>query len=206
MRVTGRPRQATTRSARRTGLLLIAACLTGLLAAVSIPMLIGDEPTDRGSYPVPGLGLRKRELLAAGGNSLDLATAMLETETMTTRYPYGDGKQGDAANFGVFKQNWFMIRRSWPAFRDATSGDYARGAALNDDLRLDVAVLHAAQQRWPMEIWFGGHRNGQTGLQQPASPDVVRYRDAVYWIRDRIDADPAHLSDDTRFWVHVPAI
>jgi hypothetical protein len=35
-----------------------------------------------------------------------------------------------------------------------------------------------------MEIWFGGHRNGQTGLQQPESPDVDRYRDAVYWIRD----------------------
>jgi hypothetical protein len=37
-----------------------------------------------------------------------------------------------------------------------------------------------------MEIWFGGPRNGQTGLQQAESPGVVRYRHAVYWIRDRI--------------------
>ena len=204
--MTPRPRPATAHGGRRTGLLLVAACLTGLLAAVSIPLLVGDEPTDRGSYPVPGLGQRKQELLAAGADSLDLAMAMLETETMTAQYPYGDGKRGDAANFGVFKQNWFMIRQSWPAFRDAAAEDYARGAALNEELRLDVAVLHAAQQRWPMEIWFGGHRNGQTGLRQPESPDVVRYRDAVHWIRDRIDADPAHLTDDVRFWVHVPAI
>ena len=29
---------------------------------------------------------------------------MMETEDMTTNYPYGDNKSGDAANFGIFKQ------------------------------------------------------------------------------------------------------
>jgi hypothetical protein len=29
---------------------------------------------------------------------------------MTTDYTYGDGKTEDAANFGLFKQNWGMLR------------------------------------------------------------------------------------------------
>ena len=32
-----------------------------------------------GSYTVPGLGVRKQAILGAGGNTLDLAIAMLET-------------------------------------------------------------------------------------------------------------------------------
>lgn len=31
-------------------------------------------------------------------------------EGMTTDYTYGDGKTYDAANFGLFKQNWGMLR------------------------------------------------------------------------------------------------
>ncbi len=44
---------------------------------------------DRGSYTVGGLGSRKQAILGAGGNTLDLAIAMLETERMTTDYTYG---------------------------------------------------------------------------------------------------------------------
>lgn len=45
---------------------------------------------DRGSYTVSGLGSRKQAVLNAGGNTLDLAIAMLETEGMNTNYPYGE--------------------------------------------------------------------------------------------------------------------
>lgn len=34
---------------------------------------------DRGQYTVPGLGARKKAILKAGGNTQDLAIAMLET-------------------------------------------------------------------------------------------------------------------------------
>lgn len=44
---------------------------------------------DRGEYTVPGLGSRKQAILNAGGNTLDLAIAMLETEQMSTDYTYG---------------------------------------------------------------------------------------------------------------------
>ena len=66
-------------------------------------------------YPVDGLSKRKEALLAASGDLLDLAVAMQEIETMRASphkdYPYGDCKDGDAANFGIFRQNWWMIRK-----------------------------------------------------------------------------------------------
>lgn len=46
-------------------------------------------PGDRGSYTVSGLGSRKQAILNAGGNTLDIAIAMLETERMQTNYAYG---------------------------------------------------------------------------------------------------------------------
>ncbi|HEX8627381.1 MAG TPA: carbohydrate-binding domain-containing protein, partial [Catenuloplanes sp.] len=48
-----------------------------------------------GSYSVGGLGARKRAITAAGGDAVDLAVAMLETDNMGTNYPYGDNKSGD---------------------------------------------------------------------------------------------------------------
>jgi len=44
----------------------------------------------QGSYTVPGLGARKKAIFAAGGTSLDLAIAMLETENLGTDYTYGE--------------------------------------------------------------------------------------------------------------------
>ena len=40
----------------------------------------------------------------------------------------------------------------------------------------------------------------------PDAQDIAHYRDAVSWIRDRIDADGANLGNDTRFWADVPAL
>lgn len=84
---------------------------------------------DSGSYTVPGLGARKQAILGAGGNTLDIAIAMLESfvlaiptrgthntdkacrDRIATDYAYGDNKVNDSANFGVFKQNWGMLRQ-----------------------------------------------------------------------------------------------
>ena len=83
-----------------------------ILAATILTLVAGAAAQDdRGQYTVPGLGARKAAILGAGGNTLDLAIAMLETDTMKTDYAYGDNKVNDAANFGVFKQNWGMLRR-----------------------------------------------------------------------------------------------
>lgn len=64
----------------------------------------GNSGKGCGVYQVNGLGARKQAVRNAGGNVLDLAIAMMETEGMTTNYAYGDNKSGDSANFGIFKQ------------------------------------------------------------------------------------------------------
>jgi hypothetical protein len=134
-----------------------------------------------------------------------MAIAMLETEHMLADYIYGDGKTGDAANFGIFKQNWLMIRSSWSPFVTLGAADYNRGAALNTSLSLDIQVLHASQANYG-NLWWAGHRNGATGLGTPGTLDIALYREAVTWIENQMSSNSAHLTDDIRFWVAIPAI
>jgi hypothetical protein len=77
-------------------LIVLSSILSGVLAAPT--PTIGEAPSavlavakraSSGSYTVSGLGSRKQAVLSAGGNSLDLAIAMLETENMSTNYAYG---------------------------------------------------------------------------------------------------------------------
>jgi hypothetical protein len=51
---------------------------------------------------------------------------------MTTDYTYGDGKYSDAANFGLFKQNWGMLRvcASRYGFVGQSEGQWNNGALL----------------------------------------------------------------------------
>lgn len=143
---------------------------------------------------------------SAGGNSLDLAVAMLETDTMTADYAYGDNKSGDAANFGIFKQNWLMLRSACSSFSGQGESQYNNGAALNSNLGQDVSCLHQSQNHYGISTWFAGHRNGSSGLSNPNTTDINNYKTAVYWIQSQIDSNSANLSNDTRFWVQVPAI
>lgn len=161
---------------------------------------------DRGSYTVSGLGARKQAILNNGGGIWDIAIAMLETETLTTNYVYGDGKSYDSANFGIFKQNWFMLRSSTPEFKGFTTNDYNTGAILNSNLKEDIKTRQESQNYYGADKWFGGHRNGETGLNNPYTQDITNYKNAVNWIHDQLASDSKYLSDDTRFWVNVPAI
>lgn len=109
--------------------ILSFVAITSLTAASPVAL---DARADRGSYTVSGLGSRKQQVLNAGGNSLDLAIAMLETDNMNTNYVYGDGKTQDAANFGIFKQNWGMLREcaSRAGFRGQSQANWNNGAKL----------------------------------------------------------------------------
>lgn len=101
-------------------------------ALVLFTALASAQEDPRGNYQVDGLGSRKGEVLAAGGTTLDLAIAMLESENMGTDYAYGDNKQDDAANFGIFKQNWYMLRQcaSSAGFVGQSTADWNNGALL----------------------------------------------------------------------------
>lgn len=61
-----------------------------VLTALSLAAGAVAAPGDRGHYTVSGLGTRKQAILNAGGNTLDLAIAMLEDEHMQTDYTYGE--------------------------------------------------------------------------------------------------------------------
>jgi hypothetical protein len=167
---------------------------------------VDAAPADRGAYTIAGLSQRKQALLGAGGTTHDMAIAMLETEHMSAaEYPYGDSKQSDSANFGIFRQNWHMIRNSVPQYSSATAANYSWGSALNTNLSWDVQVLHASQTHFGAR-WFAGHRNGESGLLNPAGADISRYRNAVQWIFTELNLHPAYRTDDTRVYVDVPPI
>ncbi|KAJ5441408.1 hypothetical protein N7491_003814 [Penicillium cf. griseofulvum] len=160
----------------------------------------------RGNETIVGLGVRKQEVVGAGGNTRDLAIAMLETKTMTTDYTYGDGKSGDATNFGIFKQNWFILRHSASEFLEQTVADVDNGAILNSDLGKDIQARHEGEEHYGFETWFSGHRNGESGINNPGTEDIKGYIDAIAWIQQQIESDEKYQSDDTRFWVDVQAI
>jgi hypothetical protein len=71
----------------------VAILLAGVAAAAPTSSLSSNDlvarEDRRGSYTVSGLGSRKQAILQAGGNTLDIAIAMLETENMQTNYAYG---------------------------------------------------------------------------------------------------------------------
>jgi hypothetical protein len=56
------------------------------------------------------------------------------------------------------------------------------------------------------DLWFAGHRNDQSGLSNPYTQDITNYKNAINWIESQLASDTKYLSDDTRFWVSVPAI
>jgi hypothetical protein len=161
---------------------------------------------DNGKYIVNGIGIRKQEILNNGGGVWDISIAMLETDYLNTNYTYGDGKKYDSANFGIFKQGWFMIRTSTKEFKKYTSSDYNKGSILNNNLKNDIKIRQESQNYYGPDKWFGGHRNGETGLNDPYTQDITNYKNAVNWIHEQLSSDPKYLYDDTRFWVKVKAI
>ncbi|HKB30705.1 MAG TPA: hypothetical protein VKD26_07690 [Streptosporangiaceae bacterium] len=180
-----------------------------------------------GSYTVSGLGARKQEVLAAGGTVLDLSVAMEETATMRTSYypyvanpymdnpyrvnpyednPYGDNKTGDSTNFGIFKQNWMIIRTGCNKYKGQTAAQYNNGAALNSDLQQDVTCMNQDQSHYGQSQWIAGHRAGASGLKNPNTTDINRYKTAIYWIQGQLYAKPQDQRNDTRYWVYVPSL
>lgn len=176
-------------------------------SALTCPIASDGSTMSCGSYTVSGLGGRKQQVLGAGASVLDLAVAMLETDTMqASSYAYGDGKTADSANFGIFKQNWYMLRTSCGQFQGQTTSEWNNGAVLNSNLSEDLACINQGQGHYGISLWFAGHRDGQTGLGNPNTADINNYKTAVYWIESQLNSSSANLSNDTRFWVSVPAI
>jgi hypothetical protein len=52
------------------------------------------------------------------GGTLAIAIAMQETSDLLCTYNFGDGKDGDSANFAIYKMNWGMISKCASALAD----------------------------------------------------------------------------------------
>ncbi|KAG2198864.1 hypothetical protein INT46_008421 [Mucor plumbeus] len=180
--------------------------LKSLFLFFAVSTVTAATAAKNGNYTVNGLGQRKQEILNSGGAVFDLAIAMLETDDLSTDYPYGDNKSGESTNFGIFKQNWLMLRTSASQFKGQSAGDVKNGEVLNKDLKADIKARQESQEFFGTTKWFAGHRNGQSGLDNPDTEDIHNYMDGVNWIRDQLASDKKYLSDDTRFWVDVVAI
>lgn len=92
-----------------------------------------------------------------------------------------------------------MIRSTSSTFSGQSESQYNNGAQLNKNLNLDVTTRKNAQNYYGWDKWAGGHRNGQTGLNNPNTNDINLYKTAVLWIQKQLDSNSKYLSDDTRF-------
>ncbi|KAH8783072.1 hypothetical protein F5883DRAFT_135385 [Diaporthe sp. PMI_573] len=185
-------------------LALAALALGG--TALALPAAELEARQNSGSYTISGLGARKKQITAAGADSFDLAVAMLESERMQADYAYGDNKQQDSANFGIFKQNWGMLRECCSRFRGQPQSNWNNGAVLNSNLNADVQCLNECQSYYGLDRWVAGHRNGATGLANPNTQDIQNYRNGVNYIQTQLTTQPNGLTNDVRYWVYVVPI
>ena len=110
------------------------------------------------SYECDGSVARKQQLYSLGADSLDMSIAMLEVGMgLTADYPLGDNKGNDAANFSIFKYNWFMIRTACSQFAGQQQPDWNNGAVLNTD---DAAAILCLREQLAYfgTGWWGAQR------------------------------------------------
>ena len=176
----------------------------------------------------------KSAIRTAGGGTLALAIAMLEDKHLDAqphsdypfgdRYPDGRPKTGDAANFGVYKMDWYMIQQCSAARpiigdRPASYVWQSAGARINSDPKLATHILLEAMRIWSTEApnpgspkagnFWAGHRWGETGLKNlPGTnwKDILRYYRSVQAIKAKCDADATVWTSIIRYWVEVPPV
>ncbi|KAI9653127.1 MAG: hypothetical protein M1831_006211 [Alyxoria varia] len=151
-----------------------------------------------------GCSARKQELVGKGANAKDIAIGLLEMGSLLdASYTYGDGKSSDAANFGLFKNNWFMIRTACSQFSGQSAEDYNNGAVLNDDDAAAIKCQHEQMDKYG-DAWMAGQRYGPSGITDPNNQVVQDYKQGLAYIQGYIEE--GHLTDDQATWAEVQAI
>jgi hypothetical protein len=163
--------------------------------------VVGGVTLECGCTWVDGLAERKAVILGtAGATQYFLASAMMETATLTADYALGDNKTGDAFNAGLAKQNWGMIRQCHAAWNGLGAGDFMTSTAMNSDLALDIQVYNECRDRFGAQ-WWAGHRSGNPNNAN--TTDVLQFKGAMDWTNSMLTD---HLTDDVRFWVSITPI
>lgn len=152
-----------------------------------------------GCYLVSGLSSGKSNLRNAGGSQYMVASAMMETDTMTTNYSYCDGKSGDSCCCGVTKANYWEARTSGCS---NTGNVSSWCSGMNSSRGTDVSCWNSIRGHYGSNYW-AVHRNGQSGLSNPNTGDIRGFKAVNDWTNNNIGS---HLSDNVRFWSNVVAI
>lgn len=118
-----------------------------------------------------------------------------------------------------------MMERFWSAYPKYAFVREVCGLiwTFSTDLGKDIQARHDGEEKYGFDVWFAGHRDGESGVNNPDTADIkgnywsrisaanqlifsIGYKDAVLWIQQQIESDEKYQSDDTRFWVDVQAI
>ncbi|BDI30156.1 hypothetical protein CCAX7_22070 [Capsulimonas corticalis] len=179
-------------------------------AGIALAVPAGACPTSNGntlscgSYTISGYHNAKNSALNAGASSTELAIGMLETDSMSSNYTYGDGKSGDSANFGFMKNNWYMYRVSCSQFAGQGSAQWNNGASANNNYGNAVNYCNQCINHFGWTSFWEVQRGGQ-GRIGNWNADTDEYYQAVNWIQQQISNNNS-WHDDVRYWVSVPAI
>ncbi len=183
------------RSAQAPSSTVSADCASVALPSCPHGLRCGCEQSDT-------LGRNKRRLVALGASPEFLASAMMETSSLSTDYAFGDNKSYDSFNAGLCKQNWGQSRRCYAPWRRFGPQDYRRMAEMNSNERLDIAVYRACSVG-RQTAFLVNHRGRCPGMSpNQVRADQQRFIDVWKWT---LDLARDHMTDNLRFWVQVPA-
>lgn len=59
---------------------------------------------------------------------------------------------------------------------------YNNAAEMNTNLFFDISARHEAHNYYGETLWFAGHRNGQSGLSNPATDDIKKVRRSAHLV------------------------
>ncbi|KAL8947911.1 MAG: hypothetical protein Q9222_005848, partial [Ikaeria aurantiellina] len=143
----------------------------------------------------------KQVLTAAGAQSIDIGIAMLENGcAFTAAYTAGNGKSGDSAELGVYRNNWYMLRTYCDHFSGAGPDEWQ---SLGKQAHNDVIVATKCQR----QLWdtLGADKFcvlQRGGLGNPAAgPEYCNY---VFKYNNFCEADGGvHLSDGMAIFYHI---
>ncbi|KAL8650362.1 MAG: hypothetical protein Q9210_003867 [Variospora velana] len=107
-----------------------------------------------------GTSSAKQRLLSFSAQPIDMAIAMLENGcAFTAAYPAGNNKLDDAAELGVYRNNWHMIRTYCEPFKGASAGEWlTRGQELHNDVRIATDCQRQLWDTLGPEQYFGLQR------------------------------------------------
>ncbi|KAL8986896.1 MAG: hypothetical protein Q9177_003852 [Variospora cf. flavescens] len=151
-----------------------------------------------------GASSAKQKLLSFGAQPIDMAVAMLENGcAFTAAYSAGNNKQDDAAELGVYRNNWHMIRTYCEPFKGASAGEwFNRGQELHNDVQIATACQRQLWDALGPDQYFSLQRGGLGNMGAGS-----HYKEYVYKYLDFLNRNGGeHLKDGMATYWNVASM